>query len=901
MNRPLLFRARAAATYLLAYIFGSSLLIGQTAPKPADNPEAEKSITLERFEVTGSRVKRLDYETPSPVVTYTAQVIEEKGFASLGEFVATLPFNQGTSTNEFTSAAAFITGAATVNLRGLGANRFLTLVNSRRTVPYAITNQASGTAQSNFNFNSIPSGAIDRIDFLKDGASAIYGSDAITGVFNIILKKNYEGSSVDLTVGNTIHGDGLFRRVNVFSGISRNGWEISGGISVQSRHSVFLQDFGTQSADFRYLGAKGQNLNSVIALPSPLWFANVAAAQAAGFNQGSGYYYLTNGATTNPTRASFTYAGASANIPESLKYNSAPDTQLYPESEYYSGFLNVNRRVGSWATVFSTFLYNRANIHYVLVPYGFTTTQAGLVLPATNPYNPTGQTIVYPASGNPWFFRSEVPHRELKSDTYSGVIGLRGTALRIWNWETGLNYGGNEATRDTDAIAAATLQERLNGTTRETAFNLFGESPANHNLFTRSRGLDGKASSFTYDLSVNGSFYQLPWEGGGELGLAAGVEYRHDTLRSNPEPRQFLGISQTFKFDSTRDARSAYVELSVPVKKWLEFQLAGRHERYSDFGNTTKPKFSGKLRLPETRLVNVVLRGSYSESFKAPDLGQLYQPQSFGFTGSQYLDPLRPQDTARTLRQLVGGNPALQPENGKVKYGGFVFEVPAVKGLSFSADYFDIQVTKAISVLSASYLLSSDGRRNFPNAIVRDPTGPQPGQIQHLLLITNNLGLQLYRGWDLGARYNLRNTRWGSFNFNVDVTNTMKRGSDANQGAGFGDATGYYFAPEWRYNYGLTWRYKNWGASVYADVIGQYFNDRQSTATFDGWGENPYTIVTPTVTYRGFKKMTVSVGINNVFDNRPPPNGFLAYGYDDRTYGPGVLGLNWTVRVRKDF
>jgi iron complex outermembrane recepter protein len=901
MNIHLSAAARAAARNAFVFALTAALASAQVAPPPEAPKDPAAPTTLERFEVTGSRVKRLDYETPAPVVTFTAQNIDDKAFTTLGEFVASLPFSNGTATSEFTSAAAFITGAATINPRGLGSNRFLTLINGRRTVPYAITNNASGTAQSNFNFNSVPTGAIDRIDFLKDGASAIYGSDAITGVFNIILKKNYEGSSVDVTFNNTIHGDGLFRRINVFSGVSRNGWEVTGGGSFQTRHSVFLQDFGVQSADFRYLGIKGQNLNSAIAQPSPLWFASAAAAQSAGFTQGSGYYYLTNGATSNPTRASFSYAGASANIPESLKYNSAPDTQLYPESENYSAFANVNRRVGSWATFFSTFLYNHANIHYVLVPYGFTTTQAGLVLPATNPYNPTGQTIVYPTSGNPWLFRSEIPHRELKSDTYSGLIGLRGTAKRIWNWETGLNYGGNETTRDTDAILASVLQDRLNGTTKETAFNLFGDSPANHNLFTRSRGLDGKGTSFTYDLSVNGSFYQLPWSGGGELGLATGVEYRHDTLRSNPEPRAFLGVSQTFAFDSTRDARSAYVEFSIPVKKWLEFQVAARHERYSDFGNTTKPKFSGKLRLPETRLVNVVLRGSYSESFKAPDLGQLYQPQSFGFTSAQYLDPLRPQDTARSLRQLVGGNPDLKPEEGKVKYGGFVFEIPAIKGLSFNADYFDIQVTKAISALSASYLLSSDGRLNFPNAVVRDQTGAQPGQIQYLLLVTNNLGLQLYRGWDLGARYVVRNSRLGSFTFTVDVTNTMKRGSDAGQGAGFGDATGYYFAPEWRYNYGLSWRYKNWSASVTADVIGQYFNDRQSTATFAGWGENPYTIVSPTVSYRGFQKLTISVGANNVFDNRPPPNGFLATGYDDRTYGPGVLGLNYFVRLRKDF
>ena len=122
----------------------------------------------------------------------------------------------------------------------------------------------------------------------------------------------------------------------------------------------------------------------------------------------------------------------------------------------------------------------------------------------------------------------------------------------------------------------------------------------------------------------------------------------------------------------------------MPLRKWLEFQLAVRHERYSDFGETTKPKYSGKVRLPANRFVNVLLRGSWSESFKAPDIGQLYQPQSFAVTSASISDPLRPQDGARQLRVLVGGNPALKPEEGTVQYAGAVFEVPAVKGLSFS-------------------------------------------------------------------------------------------------------------------------------------------------------------------------------------------------------------------------
>ena len=148
------------------------LAAGSAAPSRAAEPAAEAPAKLEAFEVTGSRVKRIDYETPVPVITFTAERMDEKGYATLGEFVQSLPYNSATANSEFTTAS-FITGAATVNPRGLGSNRVLTLVNGRRAVPYALTNSASGTPQTVFNFNSVPASAIDRIEFLKDGASAL--------------------------------------------------------------------------------------------------------------------------------------------------------------------------------------------------------------------------------------------------------------------------------------------------------------------------------------------------------------------------------------------------------------------------------------------------------------------------------------------------------------------------------------------------------------------------------------------------------------------------------------------------------------------------------------------------------------------------------------------------------
>mgnify|MGYP000720877462 CR=1 FL=1 len=757
-----------------------------------------------------------------------------------------------------------MTGAATINPRGLGSNRVLSLVNGRRAVPYALTNSSGGTAQTVFNFNSIPSAAVDRIEFLKDGASAIYGSDAITGVFNLILKKNYEGSSIDITLANTFRHDTLRRTVSVFTGLSRDGWEITGGITLQDRNSSFIKDYGATTTDYRYLGQKGINLNSTIYHPSYLSLTT-AQAVASGLGTTNGFYIVQgpNG-VANPTKASFTYVGTSTAVfTNDNRQDFANVTQLYPSSESGGGYASILKTIHPNIRAFANVLFSRSRTHYELQPYGFTNSLAGITLPATNPYNPTGLSFTNTTTTFPYLFRGRyLPKREVTSTTMSGVTGLRGTALRVWNWESAVSYGQNETNRDSDLIAAADLQAALNGTTRATAWNPFGPSDnpdIEKNLYTRSRGLDGKIDSFSYDASVNGSFYQLPLRGAGELGLAAGYEYRRDELSSNPEPSNFIGFTATTPFKGNRDIHSAFAELSVPLQKWLEFQFAARHERYSDFGNTTKPKVGAKLRMPSNRFLNVILRGSYSESFKAPDLGQLYAPQSNASTSANLLDPLRPEDAARSLPTRVGGNPNLKPELGKVQYTGAVFEVPAIKGLSFNVDFFDIQITDRIISLSATYLLSAEGQRLFPNAITRDGQLPV-GRITSIAAISNNLGFELYRGMDYGMRYNLRNTRFGAFSFNADVSQVIKKGADAGTGAGFFNNTGLAFDVEWRYNYGVGWSYKNFSARVTADIIGKYYNDNWTAI---GWGENVFGMINPSVSYRGFQRTSITIGATN--------------------------------------
>ena len=174
-----------------------------------------------------------------------------------------------------------------------------------------------------------------------------------------------------------------------------------------------------------------------------------------------------------------------------------------------------------------------------------------------------------------------------------------------------------------------------------------------------------------------------------------------------------------------------------------------------------------------------------------------------------------------------------------------------------------------------------------------------PGPITLYYGISNNLGFQLYQGFDFGLRYSLRQTRVGSFTFTADIVQTVKRGTDARTGAGFGNATGRYFAPVWRYNYSFGWRYKNVGTTANADIIGKY-NNRGFTAV--GWGENVYPIINSTFSYRGFKRTTLTLGMNNVMDHRAPVNGYVTLGFDDRSSSSGgALGRSMFLRARREF
>lgn len=889
-----------------------SAVCAQTPPAaPAAAAEPQK---LEKFEVTGSRIKRLDFETPAPVETFSSQDMEAKGYANIGDFMQSLPFNSSSSNSIF-QTSSFQRGASTTNVRGLGAQRFLTLVNGRRTTPYALVSPNSGTRQV-FDFNSLPAAAIESVEFLKDGASAIYGSDAITGVFNVKLKKNFSGLSTGLFYGNTLKGTGGDTGVlqaSVVAGAGSGKTKIMTAFDAKTANSNFLRDYGVATTDFSDLGLnKGSNLNSTAAFPAALTLTR-AQATALGLEfpnvTAASWTFVSKGGKPSgtPTLAQFGPApGNPANANAVLvgnenRYNFSETFQIYPAYDYVSNFTSFEHEFSSNLKAFGELMYSKNSTYYAFTPVPITFSTEGLVLPVNNPYNPFGLALTTLSTRATF-----IPVRKFDTEatTANFLFGFKGTVLDKWDWETGVSTGfSNVASVSRNAIRAATLQAALNGTTRATAFNPFGPSdPAVIAGLTTVSPSSSRADSLAFDASVAGKLFDLP---AGGVNMAAGFEARNEKLQVNPDTAAYLGSGGGSALTGKRVVSSQYIEVTAPLFKSpalgsAEIQLAGRHEYYSDFGNTTKPKVGAKLRLPDTRYINLVLRASYSESFQAPPLGLLYASQTVSFTSGVLQDPLRLQDPPTQLRNVSGGNPNLLPETGKVKYFGGVIEFPKFRNFSMNVDFFDIRLNQFIVSPSTTYLLTTNGLAQFPNAIVRDTTLGNPGPILRVETVPSNnpAAYQIYRGLDYGFRYQVRNTRTGAYSVSAMATQILKRGSDSGLGAGFFNNAGYNYDPRWKGNVTTAWNYKDYGASLTADYTHHWFNDGYTVA---GWGENPLTVMSAQLRYSGFMKSTFSLGASNLLNVRPPANGRETTGFAPSTSGPTTLGRFIYMRVRREF
>lgn len=853
-------RAACALAAALSLMTGSALQ-GQTPAAGTATPAPGSTQKMEAFEVTGSRIKRIDAETPQPVVRLTEADFKSTGFSTLGDAIRAMPAVSGSSLVSIDGGTSFTPGVSSFNLRGLGANNTLVLINGRRAAPFA--SAGFNGFQTVFDFNSIPTAAIESLEVLKDGASAIYGSDAVAGVVNINLKKNYTGLTTELSFGNTFNTDSFERSAFVIAGAQAGKASIVTTFDYTHRNGIYGRDLDyTDESDGRPYGGVDQRSTA-----TPI--AGVRGLNdRTRFPAGTAMFTMPQ---TNPTLA--------AAVPGIPLWNFQEEAQLFPEVDSL-GF--YTRLVYDFSPTLSGFVeasFRRSQIHIDAASTGYVALQeqgpsaAGTgVFPRTNPYNPFGQDI----TDLHWRMQGlGLRIKDHTGDTPRVVAGLEGKLpLTDWSWTGALMYTKNTVELIERNYTSDTLvQNAFNGVTlngRTYYLNPFGPNPPE--LWEYLRVTNPNHDEFEIrsgDISVSGPVFQLP---AGSVSLALGAEKRTEKFENigtllNREA-QIVGGGVSSDVYGDRNLHSYFAELNVPVLKQLELQAAVRHEDYSDFGTTTKPKFAAVFRpIPE-----LLIRGSYGESFLAPNLAFLYTARSVSFTSNTLPDPLRPQDPAMQIRQIGGGNPNLQPEETKTTYGGIIIQPFARKSghllreLSFGIDYFDFQQENLIARLQASQVLAN--LNAFGNLVLRNPAAPgeSVGSINAVQTTWQNLTNGEYKGYDFNVRWILPRNELGEFRMDLSATYLDSVEGTSATGA-LVDTDGNYNFPLTRGSATLAWKKRDWAASLFVTYIGEY-STLSTGRVLPDIGDQ--IVCNPQIAYRGFWNSTITLGVRNVFNKRPP-------------------------------
>ncbi len=848
----------------------SVALHAQAADAPPEKPGEKDLIVLEKFEVVGSRIKRIDVEGTNPVVSVQRSDLKLAGYSNVGDALRSLPMISGSSLQAAASNNSFTPGASTVNIRGMGNNNVLVLLNGRRAAP--LSTPGFDGLQTMFDLNSIPSAAVESINVLKDGGSALYGSDAVSGVIDIQLRKHYSGVTASAEIGNYAGTNAYEKSASVVYGnesgknslVVTFDWKTSDPI--KDREYAF-----SANADNTYRG--GSDLRSYAGYPAMVYVPSLE------------WYYTLNTPKANPTLADFVEADVSHGT-----YNFQSATDLLPKEQNYGFYSHLQHNMSADLYAFAEVSFRRVQSKMGAAPspvFSYTENGTGpdtgtMNIPATNPNNPFGEDLQ-----DEWYARLvNAGNRvsDITSDTPRALVGLGGNivAWNDWTWESGVLYTKNRAkNRNGGSVMDDLYQQALNGVVvgGQTLYaNPFGpEDPRVTSSYVRDNPNSSSFALKAIDFKTSGTLYDLP---AGALGLAVGGEGRAEDFESlktvDNETGNIVGGSEGSSVAGDRKVYAFYAELVIPIVKGLESQVAARFEHYSDFGATTKPKVA----LSYKPLDWLRFRTSFSQSFLAPNLSYLYTEQVTTFTSSPKIDPKRPDVAPRQIQTHAGGNPDLQPEETDTIYAGILLEPKGgLKGFTVAVDWFQFKQKNLIAQLGDDFILAHED--SLPGKVVRNPpaAGETVGVINYINDAYDNVDKQTYRGFDFDLRYEIHSKDAGDFRFSAAATYMTQFSHQAAEGVE--QYAGEYNQPKWRSTYSIDWRKGNWGAAIFAEHVGTFANYDE-----EGLIGNQF-LINPSISYSGFAKATITLGARNVFDRDPIFDRNSPTGWNDSIHKSG--------------
>ncbi len=870
------------------------------AREPATIERTEgKVVELTPLEVTGSRLKRAQAEKLTPILRVERSTIERAGYLRPEDYLRQLPLGVS-GAQDTTSPTTFQPGITSLNLRGLGYSSGLPLVNGRRVAPFG----QAGAAQLGYDFGSIPFAALERIEIAKDGASAVYGSDAVAGVVNYRLRTDFVGTEWRGGYRALEGTDAGAWNAGLLHGWRAGRAHVVLALEHDDGHSVLFADRAiSRSEDFRAIG--GYDLRAPYTFPAhlvvPAGTPGVPVELtgrliAPGVGLANGLVQLR--ATRAPTIAGFVVLPP---VTTNGVYT-AGDTRNGLDRAAYSTMLPRLHNTGAWLyatyelqpnlTVFwdASFRHRIVGTTYepstisLVGEVGFGDLPGGrMVFPAKNPYNPFGVDIVDLTFYLP---QMEARDNEMTVETPRVVAGAKGELGGDWDWEAAVTFAQSRvASRWTKFLSDQALQDGLSGRLGGW-LNPFGPSDPGviERLRTDLRDLQ-LARFWMGDAQARGPLWALPT---GTVQGVFGGEWRNDRFIHRPDTLRgnggLVSLARRPPRNLHRSVAATYSELAVPLGARMEFTVAGRWEHYRDFGDPVKPKAAFRWEVAR----GVTLRATYSEAFRAPEMLQAYTDVQETFV--QTADPLRPDLGIYTMRVLNGGNPALRPEETAVTYLGAAWEPAFARGLRLAADAWGYRQRNLIGTLGAATMLRNEATV-APGRIVRGPA-PSPGVAGEVIQLNDTFGnFNRYTttGWDLEVDY-----RWrvGAHRFGVNAMAVML-GSARRQVLGFNETESVdsiSFA-RWRANARLDWGRGPWDATLHFNWIGA--QDGPMLAQGLPGSADDLLQTNLSVGWSWPRGGRVRVGVNNAFDLDPPRNYQSRTGYANGYYDS--LGRTWFV------
>ena len=892
------------------------------AEEDEQKKDEEIVYELEAITVTGSRIKSDELLTPAPVIVLTRDEIKVRGLASIGDVLQTLTVQSNAINTQANNGGD---GSTRISLRGLGAHRTLVLLNGRRFVP-------GGTgANSSVDLNAIPASAVERVEVLKDGASAVYGSDAIGGVVNVITRSGTEGLEFEFYQGTSGEGDGETLDISVTAGLkSENGsvlfsagyhsqgpvWTGDRSFSTEDKSYDWQKNDGTYAASGSSATPEG-HINDLTGDPgNEAWQAVVSAA-----GEGDADYHRDPNRGWRP----FNWAGNSSDGSGDL-YNYQPENYLYTPQTRYTTFLGGSYEFAPEAKSFFEVSYTNRQSDQKLAPTPLFTLSEGLSISSTNVYNEFGREFYdvrrrFVEAGNRNYIQD--------INTYRIVLGLE-YPLMGFNTDLSYTYGRSEGTNINEGRFIRSNLAHALGPAEECAAIadcvpldlLHGAGTITQEMLDYIQ-YTGIATGYTkqkiLQWNLNGTIAELP---AGPLGVAAGVSSRWEAGAYLPDPVTNSGNTTGSKQESTEGAysvRALYGEASVPLYRaeatGMDLTAAGRAFDYDSFGSGFTYEAGARCELPR----GLTLRATISNAFRAPGISEMFLGQSDAFplvsdpcsvvdeagstrslTAEQQRNcaaagvPADFQDSRAQLRAKVGGSTDLEPETAAMITAGLVYQPEYAENLDIAISYYTNKIEDVIGALPAGLILSNCYSQETPSycdQIVRDPNtklittifsqGANVGE-------TETSGLDIELDYRVGTPLGILTTRTESnLLFKYEQLVPAPGGLELVKGTGYYDLGVF---PRWRHaltaglsqprvSFGLNLKYVGGFLECEDDDCkGLYREDVSETPV--SRKVSPNSTLGVYGTYRLGTRAgasVLSVGINNVFNQRPSVifNGFL--------------------------